>query len=273
MKSQGKLIEEFQDGATRGSASNMFIEGDVLYSYGRHFPLAIRFDNDDARQYLINADKYSVTTGCHQHAVFHLGPQVPFSALQAAGIVPDYVEILDAKESQWHHVPDPTPEEPERERLEHTLGGVVLGYRDKLYLSSLDDNEPWYIRSYFLCELPREASTIEDAYDSLVPEKVKQWREGAVNSQEFRQGEWFFLPSDVDTRSLPRPTYHHARLLDTDHYVTELRVDGDLFSRGTVRHSPERRRSQHRMLGLGKKWHVTVKNLAVNSWNANGGVD
>jgi len=46
MKSQEKLIQEFREGATKGRASHMFIEEDILYSYGRHFPLAVRYKRD-----------------------------------------------------------------------------------------------------------------------------------------------------------------------------------------------------------------------------------
>ncbi len=40
---QRTLIEKFvKEGRTRGKASNLFIEGNVLYSYGHHFPLLVR---------------------------------------------------------------------------------------------------------------------------------------------------------------------------------------------------------------------------------------
>ena len=74
MKAQYELIEAFREGATRGTASNMFVEGDTLYSYGHHFPLVERYGLPSGYKFLINADRYSLTTSQHQSRVFHLGP-------------------------------------------------------------------------------------------------------------------------------------------------------------------------------------------------------
>lgn len=41
---------------------NVFFEGDVLYSYGTHFPLAVKCRNG----YILNGDNYSSSTGQHQ---------------------------------------------------------------------------------------------------------------------------------------------------------------------------------------------------------------
>lgn len=273
MKSQGQIIRAFSEGATRGTASHLFIEGDKLFSYGHHFILAVRYRREGDYRFLLNGDKYSASTSGHQRACFRLGPQVPFSALRAAGLRPEYVRIEDQREDGWHEIPDPTPEEPDRVKQEHTLGAVLLESDGKYFLSSLDENEHWRRRSYFLCQLPREVRNVADAYDSLLPDKVREWRGRKDNPPDKRQGEWFFLPTEYETRHLPQPTLRHAPLLDTTHYVTELRKNGDLFCRGAVRHKPERRRSQHVALKLAKVWHEAVKNTAVGSWNAGGMVD
>ena len=86
------LIERFTKGATGGSASNLFIEDDVIYSYGHHFPLAIRKDWGNDIRYLINADRNSVSTSAHQNlCIQNLEPnvQIPFSALESAELT-DY---------------------------------------------------------------------------------------------------------------------------------------------------------------------------------------
>ena len=59
----------------------------------------------------------------------------------------------------------------------------------------------------------------------------------------------------------------------TDHYVTELRFNSRQCCRGTVRHRPEMRRSQHAMLTLGDIWHEVFQNTAIGSWNTEGRVD
>lgn len=46
----------------RSANGNVFFSGDVLYSYGTHFPLAVRYKG----KMLLNADSYSVTTSKHQ---------------------------------------------------------------------------------------------------------------------------------------------------------------------------------------------------------------
>ncbi len=63
-----QIINKFVNGATTGNNSNrsLFIEGDTIYSYGKHFPLARR--NADGT-FWVNPDKYSVTTSKHQGMV------------------------------------------------------------------------------------------------------------------------------------------------------------------------------------------------------------
>ena len=70
-----ELCAAFANGATAGKGSNMFIRGNVLFSYGEHWPLAIRRDGGNV---LVNSGRYSVTTSKHRsYAV---------SALNRAGL-------------------------------------------------------------------------------------------------------------------------------------------------------------------------------------------
>lgn len=74
-----ELCAAFASGATAGKGSNRYIDGAVLYSYGRHWPLAIRRPDGAV---FVNADRRSVTTSKHRgYAV---------SALVRAGL-----EIVD----------------------------------------------------------------------------------------------------------------------------------------------------------------------------------
>lgn len=75
---------------------NIFYEDRILYSYGHHFPLAIRHEDAGVEnavgfgagvQYIINGDKYSVSTTSHQNECIRElkeNVQIPFSALQEA---------------------------------------------------------------------------------------------------------------------------------------------------------------------------------------------
>lgn len=58
-----EVAQAFVDGAIKGRSLHMFIEGDTLYSYGYHFPIARRAG---IGKMLVNADKYSRTTSRHQ---------------------------------------------------------------------------------------------------------------------------------------------------------------------------------------------------------------
>lgn len=59
-----QIIDSFIDRLTKGKNSNnsLFIEGDTLYSYGYHYPLAKR---EADGQFWVNDKKYSSTTSGH----------------------------------------------------------------------------------------------------------------------------------------------------------------------------------------------------------------
>lgn len=89
--SNSEIINRFANGATKGKSANIFIEGDVLYDFGRHFPLLIRMPSwgpkvfNEGSPLLMNADKYSVTTSAHQSIAARKATlQIPFSALYQA---------------------------------------------------------------------------------------------------------------------------------------------------------------------------------------------
>ena len=68
------LAERYAQGATSGQGANMFIEGNIIYSHGHHFPIAIRTGSNTA---LFNTSGYSQTTAVHKGRVKR--------ALQSAG--------------------------------------------------------------------------------------------------------------------------------------------------------------------------------------------
>lgn len=110
-------------------SSNIIAERDTLYSYGRHFPMvtALRDGSGAVRLFLLNGDRYSPTTDRHQsHVRAEAGKTdvpaviVPFSALTAAGIVPDTIDPAEVLPDRYtatrytcngphegsHYVPD-----------------------------------------------------------------------------------------------------------------------------------------------------------------------
>jgi len=60
-----QLSEAFARGERTGTANNMFIDGDTIYSYGRHFPIARHHKG----VVLFNPDGYSNTTAKHKFKV------------------------------------------------------------------------------------------------------------------------------------------------------------------------------------------------------------
>ena len=57
------LALRFASGKTTGTGSHIFIEGNTIYSYGYHFPIAIRLKDNI---YLFNSRGYSFTTLKHK---------------------------------------------------------------------------------------------------------------------------------------------------------------------------------------------------------------
>ena len=290
---QNRLAQKFADGATSGQASNMFIDGDTLYSYGRHFPLTIRLAGGG---YLHNGDRYSVTTSGHQsHARSVMaGAQIPFSALQAAGIhkrerfqlriieeIPDKHEWICKCPGESH----PYSYGCDDGYVKHTLGGALIQSGRKFFIAGIDfETSPANRPQFFLSLLPAGTYTsLADAFAALMPPEVKLAR--ALGANVKRQGDLFFVASTLPTRELPRNGTHAVsvtryvgmRRIDTtgipldrreSHLATEVRkLTGVRFARGTIRHG------EHRMLRLGKVWHGVYQNTARASWAAAGNID
>ena len=64
--SNSAVAERFADGRTDGSSRNMYIDGDTVYSYGAHFPIAKRIPGG----YIFNSDDYSASTSKHKRTVW-----------------------------------------------------------------------------------------------------------------------------------------------------------------------------------------------------------
>jgi hypothetical protein len=172
----------------------------VLYSYGRHFPLAWKAPKGSCVDYVINGDKYSVTTSSHQRdAIGMLKPnvQIPITACDAAGVDWRTMVIVDKTDDEsWNECPDTgrrvewdfgshryvddKTDCPKRSSRglgdakwkpvwRHRLGSVLLrDQRGWMWLSSMDENEPAHLQKYFLCRLPsKRVRTVKEAYESL----------------------------------------------------------------------------------------------------------
>lgn len=78
----------------------------------------------------------------------------------------------------------------------HFIGAMVFSLKDKYYLFDVDRQEIKHYRfNAFLSELPKKCRTVEEAYNSLMPIKVKNAIKRGLKVK--RQGEWFFIPTKL----------------------------------------------------------------------------
>lgn len=300
MKSHSELIGEFVKGKTGGTASNMFILSDTLYSYGSHFPMLVRMDWG----FLLNADKYSSTTSAHQSACFrHATIQIPFSALRSAGIPHRAIELVTYEARRYdvigytdyeknisvaeYNALTETEKEDFSERTERRPEAAIIKYDGKHYLSSMDGY------NFFLCQLPEPVDTVVEAFASLKPKEVK-------DENYVRQGEWFFveateLPIVMLTDGIPTTwdkmkkffyntltkgfTLPNRNPDGNLHIATRgIQLEDTIYVSGQIRHQTRQGgRGDHRMLRLstleGIKIFQAFENRALGSWSASGRVD
>lgn len=77
----------------RSNNGNVFFSGSTLYSYGTHFPLAIRYKD----KFLLNADSYSVTTSNHQTQTRYALRHCETISLPALRVVAEIIELKKLK--------------------------------------------------------------------------------------------------------------------------------------------------------------------------------
>lgn len=223
MRTVGKRYEDVIDAFVAGesephrnSHGNVFFEGDVLYSYGRHFPLAVRKVRGTPR-IVVNGDKCSLTTGGHQRMVLDsalgncvtislsafLGARL-FKSLLSDGVLPYCVDTkLDL-----HGQPEKTTllkdfdtklipvgatlhtwKNPDTKQVEvlgwHRAGMSLWDDDGKYYLAGMDEQQ------YFVSLLPGQPRTCVDALEQLKPESVQRAEKRGLTVK--RQGDWFFI--------------------------------------------------------------------------------
>lgn len=280
-----------QDRGRNHSRGNVYFEGDTIYSYGTHFPMAVRLP----KLFILNADTYSTSTSRHQDMVrgaVRGSPQilVPLSALRRMGIELRTIRLVEVgpdreikrtckrvHESRWERR-QPGYQKPEavaHEHESHLLGQSVFESAGRFYLSGTDETARDAWRAYFLVELPPgrgEPRSVANALNLLEPAAVAGAR--ANGRVVLRQGEWYFvaapspntpIQAELKDALLPNPDGSRGH-----HKVTRLAFDpyGGMYAKGTVRHTGR----DHKMLVL-KGWHAVYRNTAVRAASAGGRVD
>lgn len=272
------LSGEYKEGKNYVRKTIFFIN-DTIYSYGEHFPMAVNMGG----WYLVNGDLVSVTTARHQAYLRESLTRkkvkfaiIPFSALNSAGIDISRIKYIDLEKEKTMLVKIKNKAGEMEEKLRHLLGSVVFEFNNRYFLSGVDESGTNAWRSYFLAELPYKVSSVEEAYNALKPEEVKQAERLGLEVK--RQGEWFFIPVDKEiniklnkeknvSRSALLPNRDRNRRLM--HLATRLFTDNKkMYAKGTVRHLEK----QHRMLTL-PSWYEVYENTQINSWVSSGKID
>jgi hypothetical protein len=199
------------DGTPRLSV-DAFDDCTKLMSYGR---LCLGVRKDDG-QIIVNADDAGTVTSRKQQREFRSTLSaakhclLPFSALSAAGIKPEDVEIIDTTPDRkivtwrpcrcakhWHkeageYVQIHEDGTHSEKHVAHFLGETLFTRADRpgrYYVSGLDRNDDPRKRHFYLAQLPDGVSpkTVDEALEFLKPE-------GLPETGWLRQGEWFFVP-------------------------------------------------------------------------------
>lgn len=95
-----ETMKAWVDGKKRGrnAKGTVFFEGDVIYSYGPHYPLAVRAPGKSGPFFYVNKDKYSVTTSRHQTELLSAIASVPSCSILFVSI--DYLQDVISR-SSW----------------------------------------------------------------------------------------------------------------------------------------------------------------------------
>lgn len=278
----------------RTPTENMYFDGNVIYSYGSHFPMAVRLQNGF---YILNGDKYSTTTGKHQSILWRQIPntkrvEIPYSALLGAlgrGTWRGYgnlvTDILDINVIEWkedRYVNTGRFTKDGNIIYDHILGGTLFELDGRMFLSSIDESGTGH-GLFFLTEIvDKTVATIDEAFESLKPEEVKQAE--ASGETVLRQGEWFFVPVEQVEKEITENSEKKYMLKNRDeqredrHFATDgAEFEGRQFVRGVIRHNG----GEHRQLKLYEEgtraskrpWFEAFENIQVESWAASGNVD
>jgi hypothetical protein len=234
--SQGQVVSWFADGITNKNASNLYSKGNALYSYGRHFPLAIRHNAETSLKhredwFLLNGDRYSSTTSQHQSKTFSKfqnHPRVSFNALNAAGIDPfsDNLILVDYQTDEYQEnfiTEDGAAANYQGYNVSRAdfraripFGAVYSEHKCTYALST--DGKPMikqylhkiggalfqYDGEYFLCAMDEGSYFVAqlahpvNSIDAAVEDlKPNLIKSLPKDTDVKRQGEWFFIPTEL----------------------------------------------------------------------------
>jgi hypothetical protein len=233
------FVKAYPNGKGPKIATHVFREpfgnGDVIYSYGRHFPIAIR--NDADKIFLVNGDRYGHATAGHQSEVRGAISQrndfrdykvltVPLSIFRRVYSVYDWswlhIKVIDVGvdkeickcitcEKDFDNYSDLYEHKQygpkHKTHYFHQLAPSAFSaqYREtnKYFLSGFDATANTRNHDgYFMCELASKPKSIDHAFELLKPKAVKDAEKKGLTVP--RQGDIFAIPTNLDTRKLKK---------------------------------------------------------------------
>ncbi len=208
-------------------------------------------------------------------------PQLPFGALIEAGLKISEITILDKSGPETVKRRDRQVKDVWKYRDVHFTGAMLFKTGTATFLFDIDREEIKHgIFNPFIVQLPNFANTIKDAYNSLVPDEVREAMADGV--KVLRQGEHFFIricdtliykaDTEVNRWSDNNEVINvQARLTvqgNRDHVASMFNRQSGLVS-GFVRHEGR----EHIDLDLNDGWYRPVSNTAAKSFTIVGDVD
>lgn len=158
-------------------------------------------------------------------------------------------------------------------RARHFTGAQLFRIGQDVFLLDVDRVELKHgIMNPFMVRLNQSVTvydidTIAKAYESLKPREV--YDAETLGLQILRQGEWFFIPTNIDIDST---SVTQGMLRAGDNRPNRVQMhferEGQYFVKGTVSHTGR----EHKDLNL-KTWYRAVPNTAQTSWTITGDID
>ncbi len=198
--SRADVVERFFEWAGREGADKKLIgrgyshriktfHGDTrtLYSYGAHFPLVTVIGDRDAGDawWLLNGDTYSSTTTKHQSQVRAAAERssmpsciIPFSALRAAGIDSDSIELVEVLPDTY------TTETHKAYNLDDVPEFHRMQWVDGKYIDIQPNEDGVYV--WTTQEHHLGGSLIRASYHEMTTKKCK----GHVGDNTCKHGQW-----------------------------------------------------------------------------------
>lgn len=149
----------------------------------------------------------------------------------------------------------------------HFTGARLFSIGTECFLMDIDRQEIVYgIFNPFLVKLLTPCTTIQEAYERLKPQDVKDAELQGLDVK--RQGEWFMIPTPI----APMATPDRGALRAGDNrpnWVEEYVIHNNMsLVRGKIEHSGR----EHKTIKLAG-WHIAIPNTSITSWQLNGDID